>query len=128
MEITLLSPMFIQNTLSGQGTWKKCVAEFAMYYENLKLKKDKDVVDDESSDTPVYCNKDDAKKTTMKKREKPMVLRYHHLKLDTQLHEHLYSELLFFKSWRDENTLFHDNASKCIELYIASANEIQKLK
>jgi hypothetical protein len=105
-----------------------CLAEFAMFYENFKLKKHQDVVEDDSSDTPVYCKIDDAKKTMMKRREKPMILRYHHLKLDTHLHEYLYSELLFFKSWRDENSLFHDNASKCTELYNAFSTQIQKMK
>jgi ribosomal protein L32 len=49
------------------------------------------------------------KDEVFRKRQKPIVLRYHSFKIDTEIHEYMYSELLLFSPWKDETELKADS-------------------
>ena len=52
----------------------------------------------------------------MKVRKTQAVIRKHRFRMNTQFNEFLFSDLLFYLSWRTEDELFHDNFEKCLEL------------
>ena len=64
----------------------------------------------------------------LKLRSFPAVLRFHKFKETQDCHEYYYSELLFFKHWRNEETeLGRNNFQKCFKLFHAhSQSELSK--
>jgi len=60
---------------------------------------------------------DDVKKNGgfVKKRNFPHILRYHQIPIHSHFHEYLYSELLFFLPWRDEETEFYPHDWKACQ-------------
>jgi hypothetical protein len=109
------------------------LARFAMYYEKInsknvasiksKLEKDKD-----NSPMPKYFALRNDLNTIFKKRISPLVLRYHSFRLDTHLHEHMYSELLFYFPWRDEKDLFETDFASCSNLFNGNLEAINNEK
>ena len=113
------------------------LASFASNYEkvskNTKIsQKQKELLDSmETCNTdivPPIIQLQDRNKTLMRKRQYPLVLRYHKHRPDTQIHEHMYSELLLFTPWRTENSLHEKDFTACYNLYNSLLAKIQHEK
>jgi hypothetical protein len=92
-----------------------CLAYFAMHYDTVPpsvQKMNKKIIEqsheaNQKANNPVtsYIILSDPEKTVLRKRSHPYVLRFHSFRADTEKHEMVYSELLFYSAWRDEKEL-----------------------
>ena len=105
-----------------------CLVEFAMFYETSKgsTRAENNISSQPTNNT--YIELSDTNKTKMKKREHANIIRYHQFKFDTEMHEYIYSELLFFYPWQTETELYSDNFDSCWNLFNDYFETIQSNK
>ena len=122
-----------------------CLAQFVMYYKliprtqikGLKFENDITTLND-TKKVITFLDENESELPNeirlaenlgyMRLRSFPAVLRNHNFNQDSNPHEYFYSELLLYKSWRDESELFQSDINKCIELFKELAPEGNKLK
>ena len=103
-----------------QKRWSKDV----LFIEDVRGESEHKLISPGMTDTflPNYIKL--SNDTYMKVRKTPAVLRKHRFRIDTQYHEFLYSDLLFYLPWRSEDELFYDNFERCLELYETNRQHI----
>jgi hypothetical protein len=99
-----------------------------MFYETSKgsTRAENNISSQPTNNT--YIELSDTNKTKMKKREHANIIRYHQFKFDTEMHEYIYSELLFFYPWQTETELYSDNFDSCWNLFNDYFETIQSNK
>jgi hypothetical protein len=98
-----------------------CLVEFAIYYEYKKSRNSEN-----SESEQLMMKLEDG--TLMKKRNRPLVLRSHQFKIDSQFHEYIYSELLFYLPWHNEDELHSTCLEDCLQLYQNKKEIIDEMK
>ena len=96
-----------------------CFAAFAMFYDSVKKipKQENNQEFIQNKTLEQYPSYIILKKNGgfVKKRNFPHILRYHQIPIHSHFHEYLYSELLFFLPWRDEETEFYPHDWKACQ-------------
>lgn len=64
----------------------------------------------------------------MRLRNTSSVVRHKKYREDTEPHASIYSELLLYHTWRDEDELAHDDFDKCTDLYVNNRSMTENAK
>jgi len=109
-----------------------CFAAFAMFYDSVKKipKQENNQEFIQNKTLEQYPSYIILKKNGgfVKKRNFPHILRYHQIPIHSHFHEYLYSELLFFLPWRDEETEFYPHDWKACQDVFNKNNLPEKTK